>query len=85
MGEKLEGLTRSGTLRVSGNLAQYDRLGNLEKVLDKSCKLCSHVKVCSIYRAVKPLLGNWEEKDRPFEAEEIAKICKEFKLAVNRT
>ena len=85
MGEKLEGLTRSGTLRVSGNLAQYDRLGNLEKVLDKSCKLCSHVKVCSIYRAVKPLLGNWEEQDRPFEAEEIAKVCKEFKLAVNTT
>ena len=78
-------VSRSEILRVSGNLAQYDRLGNLEKVLDKSCKLCGHVKVCSIYRAVKPLLGNWEEKDRPFEAEEIAKICKEFKLAVNTT
>ena len=68
---------------VRGTLAQYDRLGNLEKVLDKSCKLGSHVKVCSIYRAVKPLLGNWKDKDRPFEAEELAKICKEFRLATN--
>ena len=70
---------------VSGRLAQYDKLGNLDKVLDKSCKQCSHVKVCSIYRAIKPLLGNWSDKDRPFEADQIAKICKEFKLAVNTT
>ena len=69
---------------VRGNLAKYDQF-NIDKVVDKSCKMCSHVKVCSIYRAVKPLLENWEEKDRPFEAEEIAKICKEFKLAVNTT
>jgi len=69
---------------VEGRLAQYDKL-DIDKVVDKSCKMCSHVKVCSIYRAVKPLLGNWEEKDRPFEAEEIAKICKEFRLAVNTT
>jgi len=69
---------------VRGNLAKYDQF-NIDKVVDKSCKFCSHVKVCSIYRAVKPLLGNWEEKDRPFEAEQLAKICKEFKLAVNTT
>jgi len=69
---------------VRGTLAKYDQL-DINQVVDKSCKMCSHVKVCSIYRAVKPLLGNWEEQDRPFEAEEIAKICKEFKLAVNTT
>ena len=69
---------------VRGTLAKYDQL-DISKVVDKSCKMCSHVKVCSIYRAVKPLLGNWEEQDRPFEAEEIAKVCKEFKLAVNTT
>ena len=69
---------------VSGRLAQYDKV-DIDKVVDKSCKMCSHVKVCSIYRAIKPLLGNWEEQDRPFEAERIAKVCKEFKLAVNAT
>jgi len=69
---------------VSGRLAQYDKV-DIDKVVDKSCKMCSHVKVCSIYRAIKPLLGNWEEQDRPFEAEQIAKVCKEFKLAVNTT
>lgn len=67
---------------VKGRLAKFDKV-DISKVFDKNCKLCSHVKVCAVFRAVKPLLENWEEQDRPFEAEVVAKICKEFRLAVN--
>ncbi|RLI43570.1 hypothetical protein DRO59_00715 [Candidatus Bathyarchaeota archaeon] len=69
------------TTVVKGRLKKFDV--NLDKVLDRNCKLCCHVNVCAVYRAVKPLLGNWKEQDRPFEAEQLAKICKNFKLAVD--
>lgn len=42
------------------------------------CGKCGHVKVCAVFRAVDPLMKNWEEQDRPFEATELANICKEF-------
>jgi len=46
--------------------------------LHRKCGGCGHVKVCSVFRAVAPLLKGWTEETRPFEAEELATICKEF-------
>jgi hypothetical protein len=47
-------------------------------IIPASCEMCSHVIVCAIYRAVKPLMDNWPEYQRPFNAEEIARICRQF-------
>ncbi len=44
----------------------------------RNCGKCGHVKVCAVFRAVDPLMKNWEEQDRPFEATDLASICKEF-------
>lgn len=38
--------------------------------------------VCSIVRAVAPLMEKWPENDRPFEAADLAKICGEFQLKI---
>jgi hypothetical protein len=47
----------------------------------KSCKRCSHLPVCSVYRAIAPLINSFEVR-KPFEPDELAKICKEFTLNV---
>ena len=44
----------------------------------RSCSKCSHLKVCTIIRAIAPLLANWEEGQRPFEATELAAVCLEY-------
>ena len=41
------------------------------------CSKCSHVNVCSVYRAVAGLINSFETR-RPFEPFELAVICKEF-------
>ena len=43
-----------------------------------SCLKCGHLKVCAVYRALAPLMGNWPDEQRPFEAQEIAGICSEY-------
>jgi hypothetical protein len=47
----------------------------------KSCEKCSHLPVCSVYRAIAPLINSFEVR-KPFEAKELAKICKEFTLNI---
>lgn len=42
------------------------------------CSKCGHARVCSILRAIAPLMTNWDDKTRPFEADEIASICKAY-------
>jgi len=42
------------------------------------CSKCVHVNVCSIYRAIAPLINNSFKSHKPFEPEDLAKICKEF-------
>ena len=70
------------SVRVSGSLAEYDKI-DIDKVLsDRKCSQCAHLNVCAIQRAIIPLLNNWQS-NRPFEAEEIAKICKEFQLKLS--
>ena len=44
----------------------------------RSCSKCAHAKVCTLLRAISPLLANWEEGGRPFEATDLAAICLEF-------
>jgi len=66
------------TVRVSGRLAELENV-DLSKVLEKKCRFCGHLVVCAVYRAVKPLMDNWE-KDRPLEVDDLAKICNRFSL-----
>ena len=49
----------------------------LQLRIKASCKNCSHVKVCAVFRAIAGLLNSFEEA-RPFEPEDLAIICKEF-------
>ncbi len=44
----------------------------------RSCSRYGHAKVCTLLRAIAPLLGNWEEGQRPFEATDLASICFEY-------
>ena len=44
-----------------------------------TCDKCGHAKVCTIVKAVTPLLEtNWTDDTRPFEVSQIAAICKEY-------
>ena len=44
---------------------------------DRSCKHCQHLAVCVVYRSTVAFLKTVEDI-KPFEAEEIAKICSIF-------
>jgi hypothetical protein len=44
----------------------------------RSCARCAHLNVCTLTRAIAPLLGNWEEGHRPFEPADLAGICLEY-------
>lgn len=46
-------------------------------VIGRLCSKCSHVNVCSVYRAVAGLMNGFEAS-KPFGALELAVICKEF-------
>ena len=45
--------------------------------ISNSCVKCAHIKVCAIFRAIAPLLQAWEQ-DKPFEAEQLAVVCRSF-------
>lgn len=40
-----------------------------------SCLKCGHVSVCAVFKAIKPLMGNWEAGQQPFKPEDISKVC----------
>ncbi len=44
----------------------------------RSCSKCAHLNVCTLTRAVAPLLANWEEPHRPFQPTDLAAICLEY-------
>ena len=44
----------------------------------RSCAACGHISICTMMRAVAPLLGDFEEDHRPFEPTQMAVICKKF-------
>ena len=54
-----------------------------ESVFGKSelrkCSRCSHLNVCSVYRAVAPLINSFEVR-KPFDPQSLAVICQEFTL-----
>jgi hypothetical protein len=55
------------------------RVRKVSDPLERSCKVCGHLKVCAVFRAVGPLLSNnWEDENRPLDPESLATICKEF-------
>jgi len=46
---------------------------------ERICKVCGHIKVCAVFRAVGPLLSqNWDDGNRPLDPESLAIICREF-------
>lgn len=45
--------------------------------LERKCSTCGHLNVCTMHRAIGPLLANWEE-DKPIDVDELAVICKEY-------
>ena len=53
-------------------------MGDISPDILPSCDKCQKARVCSILRALVPLLNNWEEEIRPFEADKLAAICREF-------
>ncbi len=44
----------------------------------RSCQRCAHANVCTLTRAITPLLANWEEGHRPFQPTDLAAICLEY-------
>ena len=40
-----------------------------------SCLLCGHFQVCAVIRALAPLMGNWPDEQKPFEAHAVASVC----------
>lgn len=42
------------------------------------CTNCVHINVCSLYRAIAPLIENSFKDKKPFDAVKLAVICKEF-------
>ena len=52
--------------------------GDNDSKLLRRCSRCGHVRVCSVFRAVGPLLQGWTDESRPFEAEALAMVCGEF-------
>jgi len=47
-------------------------------ISSRNCKKCNHLPICTVYRAIKQLLEKWTQQTRPFEAEDLATICKAF-------
>jgi len=43
-----------------------------------SCEKCQKARVCACLRAIAPLLASWDEETRPFEADKLASICREY-------
>lgn len=52
--------------------------GSPEGGLVRSCTSCGHISICTMMRAVAPLLGDFEDEHRPFEPTDMARICKKF-------
>lgn len=54
-------------------------LGSLKLPTDeeegRSCAICGHLPVCTVFRAVGQLLEKFDEDDRPFEPVAMGSIC----------
>lgn len=44
----------------------------------RECKSCAHVSICAMYRAILPLMKQWEDDERPFEVTDLARICRVY-------
>lgn len=54
------------------------RLGKPDELFVRSCTQCGHISICTMMRAVAPLLGDFTEEHRPFEPTDMAVICTKF-------
>jgi len=47
--------------------------------IERKCSDCGHIKVCTIFMGIAPLLTQkWTDDTRPFEPEQIATVCRHF-------
>jgi len=46
-------------------------------IAKRSCKNCAHLNICSLFRAIAPLIENWKG-DPPITPTDLAQICSEF-------
>jgi hypothetical protein len=54
------------------------KLSNSPNVAD--CRMCNKNIVCTLYRGLNTLLGNWEGDAKPFQPENTAMICKYYSV-----
>ena len=50
------------------------------KIIDENptCKVCNKIGVCGIFQAIFPLMNNWKATEKPFEVDELGRICRYF-------
>lgn len=54
------------------------RPGSTDDAMEKTCTTCGHIGICTMMRAVAPLLGDFEDEHRPFEPTDMARICTKY-------
>lgn len=45
--------------------------------MERCCKTCAHIRICSVFRAIAPLISSFKE-NQPFNTEDLAMICREY-------
>ncbi len=45
---------------------------------DRKCNNCEHYAVCSIVRHILPIQNEYTEDTKPFDINDIAKICRYY-------
>ena len=67
-------MSRGATIQINPQIQT-----EIEEMAKKGrlCTKCLHLNVCAVYRAIAPLLNSFEGR-KPFEAKELARICKEY-------
>ena len=64
-------------MTITGMISEIEASQGIVK---KKCVFCVHVKVCAHYKANKNFLSNLPEHERPWNPDDIAQICRFFKL-----
>lgn len=60
-----------------------DAIDEIVGGINKSCLNCIHMPICSIYRGELSIVNAMENEtqEKPFEAHDVAQICKHYTLA----
>jgi len=74
------GLSEASGLKMNEAAVKVKTPKDLPKEAGPQCTKCGHIKVCAVFRAIAPLMEDFKKKggEPPFEAVEMAKICKNY-------